>query len=82
MTQRQVSSLCPHVTDTNLQLPQEVESGRGLHLLSVEVESEDEDRDDHRGHDLQRNLHVHHAAGEQHTSTSGWTVLTLSTRVI
>lgn len=55
------------VMDTDLQLPKEVEPGRGLHLLGVKVEGENEDGDDHRGHDLQRNLGVHRTAGGQHT---------------
>lgn len=49
---------------TDLQLPQEVEPGCGLHLLGVKVKGEDEHCDHHRGHDLQRNLGVHHTAGE------------------
>ncbi len=50
-------------THTDLQFPEKVEPGCGLHLLGVKVESEDEDGDDHRGHDLQRNLRVHHTPG-------------------
>lgn len=65
---------CPYThshmhTDTNLQLPEKVEPGRGLHLLGMQVEGEDEDGDDHRRHDLQRNLGVHHTAGGRHTQT-------------
>lgn len=52
------------VTITYLELPQEVQPGRGLHLLGVKVEGQDEDGDDHRGHDLQGNLGIHHTAGE------------------
>lgn len=55
---------------THLQLPEEVQPGCGLHLLRVKVEGENEDGDDHRGHDCQRNL-VHHTAGGQHTQMLG-----------
>lgn len=50
-------------TETDLELPQEVQSGCGLHLLGMKVERQDEDGDDHRGHDLQGNLGVHRTAG-------------------
>lgn len=54
----------------HLQLPEEVQPGRRLHLLGVKVKGEDEDSDHHGGHDLQRNLVVYQTPGT-HTQTNG-----------
>lgn len=35
-----------------LQLPKEIKAGGGLHLLAVQVESQNKHRQDNRGHDL------------------------------
>lgn len=47
-----------------LQLPEEVQPRRRLHLLAVQVESQHEDGQDHRGHDLQRDLGIRVRAEE------------------
>lgn len=47
-----------------LQLPEEVQPRRRLHLLAVQVKSQHEDGQDHRGHDLQRDLGVRVRAEE------------------
>ena len=42
----------PQARPSYLQLPQEVEACRGLHLLGVQVQGQDEHREDDGGHDL------------------------------
>lgn len=79
-----VSACTAETKHTDLQLPEEVQPGRGLHLLGVKIEGQDEDGDDHRGHDLQRNLGVRHAAGGRraHTHTQMHTVFNIRGREI
>lgn len=44
---------CWGFTFIYLKLPEEVKASSGLHLLAVQVESQDKDSQDYRSHDLQ-----------------------------